>query len=142
MSEQNFRNHARYVPAYHFLTSVAILALLVGSFINLAHSAPENLYSASLICLIALILVALFWFARSFALKAQDRAIRAEENLRYFILTGKRLPLSIRMSQVIALRFASDEEFPVLVERTVTENLRARDIKQAIANWRADHHRA
>lgn len=142
MSEQNFRNHSRYVPAYHFLTSGAILALLVGAFINLAHSAPENLYSASLICLIALILVALFWFARSFALKVQDRAIRAEENLRYFILTGKRLPSAIRMSQVIALRFASDEEFPALVERTITENLPARDIKQAITNWRADHYRA
>jgi len=142
MKEQNYSNHTQYVPGYHYLTATGILALLIGSFINLSHSAKENLYSASLICLISLILCLLFWYMRVFALKAQDRAIRAEENFRYFVLTGKPLSKSLRMSQIIALRFASDEELVELAARAVNENLKSNEIKQAIRNWRPDHHRA
>lgn len=142
MSEQNFKNHSRYVPGFHFVTSTAVIALLVGSIINLCNSAKENLYSASLICLISVILVAYFWYMRSFALKAQDRAIRAEEGLRHLIITGKSLPSGLRMSQIIALRFASDEEMAGLAQRAVNENLSSSDIKKAIQNWRADNHRA
>jgi hypothetical protein len=142
MKEQNYSNHTQYVPGYHYLTSIGILALLIGSFINLSHSAKENLYSASLICLISLILCLFFWYMRAFALKAQDRAIRAEENFRYFVLTGKPLPKALRMSQIIALRFASDEELVELAARAVNENLKSSEIKQAIRNWRPDHHRA
>ncbi len=141
MKEQNFSNHTRYVPGFHFVTSTAMLALLIGSFINIANSAKENLYSASLICLVSLIFVSVFWYMRGFALKAQDRAIRSEENFRHFIITGKPLPEGIRMGQVIALRFASDAEMPALAARAVAEKLHAKEIKQAIQNWRADHHR-
>ncbi|MEO7531053.1 MAG: DUF6526 family protein, partial [Sediminibacterium sp.] len=130
------------VPGYHGLTAIAILALLIGSLFNLCNSSKDNLYSASLITLIAVILLLLFWYIRSFALRAQDRAIRAEESFRFFVLTGKRFPASIKMGQIIALRFAPDEEFTSLTERTVTENLTSKEIKQAIKNWRADHHRA
>jgi len=78
MKEQNFSNHSRLVLGWHGLTFISILALLIGSFINLAHSAKENLYSASLICLVAFILALLFIYTRVFALKVQDRDIRAE----------------------------------------------------------------
>jgi hypothetical protein len=141
MKEQNFKNHIRLVAGYHGLTFLCILALLIGSIINLCHSAKENLYSASLICLVAVIFVFMFWYARSFALRAQDRAIRAEENLRYFILTGKALPEQVTLSQIIALRFASNDEFTHLVVRAVNEQLSAKQIKEAIKNWRADYHR-
>ena len=87
-------------------------------------------------------MVLLAWFARGFALKAQDRAIRAEESLRYFVLTGKPLPGVLRMSQIIAIRFASDEELAALVQKAIDEKLSNKAIKQAIQNWRADHHRA
>ena len=142
MKEQNFENHSRFVPGYHYVTLTAILLLLIGSFVNLFSSAKENLYSASLICLIAFILVLVSWYLRSFALKAQDRAIRAEENFRHFILTGKPLPAELKMGQIIALRFASDEEFVALIARAVAEKLSNKSIKQAIQQWRADHHRA
>jgi hypothetical protein len=91
--------------------------------------------------LLSLALAGLFWFARVFALKAQDRAIRAEENFRHYILTGKPLPAQLRLGQIIALRFASDAEFPALVQKAVAEKLRSNDIKKMIVNWRADHHR-
>ena len=83
----------------------------------------------------------LFFFARTFPLKAQDRAIRAEENLRYFVMTGKLLDPRLSVLQIVALRFASDAEFVPLALRAANENLAPKDIKQAIKTWRADEYR-
>jgi hypothetical protein len=141
MKEQNFKNHQRYVFPWHILTGLALIALLIGSIRNALHATKDELYSASLIVLIALILLSLFWYARAFALKAQDRAIRAEENLRHFALTGKLLDNRLTMSQVIALRFAPDEELPSLAQKAVTENLDPKSIKKEIRVWRGDFHR-
>ncbi|MFC4232758.1 DUF6526 family protein [Parasediminibacterium paludis] len=141
MTSQNFKNHARLLLGWHGITALAILALLIGAIINLCHSAKENLYSASLLVLVALILVFIFWFARVFALKAQDRAIRAEENLRHFALTGKLLDSRLRIGQIIALRFASDAEFIALANKAAEENLTQKAIKEAIVDWKADYHR-
>jgi hypothetical protein len=142
MQEQNYQNHTRYIPAYHFITSGALLVLLIGSIINLCTSTEENLYSASLIVMSTIVMIPLYWWVRSFALKAQDRAIRAEENFRHFILTGSPLPQGLGMGQVVALRFASDAEFPGLAVRAINEKISGNEIKQAIQNWRADHYRA
>lgn len=141
MAAQQHSNHSRYIPLWHFITSAAILALLVGSIINLTHSAKENVYSASLLVLASLILLSIFWYARWFALRAQDRAIRAEENLRHFALTGKLLDKRLRLGQIIALRFASDEEFAALAKKAAEEGTRSSQIKKSITGWRADHHR-
>jgi membrane-bound ClpP family serine protease len=129
------------VPGFHYVGLLAILALLIGSFINLCHSAPGNLYSASLICLVAFILAVLWIYIRTFPLKAQDRAIRADENLRYYVLTGKLFPNELTVQQIIALRFAPDSEFVGLVDRAIKENLSNKDIKLAIQNWKADFYR-
>jgi len=83
-----------------------------------------------------------FWYGRAFATKVQDRAIRAEENLRHFVMTGKLFDPRLRMGQIIALRFSPDEEFLELAKRAVDENLSRKEIKKAIRNWRADHCRA
>ena len=143
MQTQHYKNHSRLVPLYHGVTLIAILVLIVGSFINLYQiiATGGGLYSASLICLISLILLMLFFFARSFALKAQDRAIRAEENFRHYILTGKPLDNRLRLSQIIALRFAEDEEFIELAQKAINENLSSKQIKQSVKKWKADHHR-
>ncbi len=141
MQEQNFKNHIRLVANYHGVAFLLILAGLVGSIINLLHSDASSHYSAALLVVVFLVLSLLFWYARAFALRAQDRAIRAEENFRYFILTGKPLDKQLRMGQIIALRFASDEEMPALAKRAVDEKMSQKEIKMAIRNWRADHHR-
>jgi glucan phosphoethanolaminetransferase (alkaline phosphatase superfamily) len=138
---QNYKNHSRLVFSYHGLTWLAALALLIGAIINLVHSSKDNLYSASLIVLIALLIISIAIHARSFALKAQDHAIRAEENLRHFILTGRPLDSKLTLSQVIALRFASDEEFPALAQRAADESLTNKAIKKEVKTWRPDHHR-
>lgn len=141
MSKQNFENHARYVTGFHRIALPLNLLILIGSFVNLFQSSPENLYSASLICAISVLLGLLGWYIRIFPLKAQDRAIRAEENLRHFILTGKPLPAGLRLSQIIALRFASDEELPSLAEKALQEKWGNKKIKQSIQHWKEDHDR-
>jgi hypothetical protein len=141
MKRQNYKNHAQLVPGFHFATYLAILALLIGSFVNLFNSSHDNLYSASLICLISLILASFAFYIRSFALKAQDRAIRAEENFRYFLLTNRPMDSRLTLSQVIALRFASDEELPALAQKAAEEKLPPKQIKQEIKNWRGDYNR-
>lgn len=141
MQEQNFKNHSRLVGGWHGLTLLSILALLAGSFVNLNHAEKGGLYSASLLCMCAFIFLLLFWFIRVFALKAQDRAIRAEESLRYFILTGKAIDPKLSIGQIIALRFAGNEEFIALCERAAAESLSSKEIKAAIQNWKADFYR-
>jgi hypothetical protein len=76
-----------------------------------------------------------------FALKAQDRAIRAEENLRHFALAGKLLDPRITIWQVIALRFAPDGEFLALAKKAAEEGTAPDDIKKSIQVWRADTYR-
>jgi Zn-dependent protease with chaperone function len=140
--EQNYKNHSKYVPGYHLVLSLLILLGTIGAFVNLFNSInSNNLYSASLILILFVAAILIFWYLRQFALKAQDRAIKAEENLRYFSLTGKLMPKQLRMSQIIALRFASDEELLKLVDEVVSKNLNANDIKISIKNWKSDHYR-
>ncbi len=74
--EQNFKNHGRMVPGYHYVLSLLLLTGLIGSIINLCQSeGTASYYSASLITLLFVIAVFITAFTRAFALKAQDRAI-------------------------------------------------------------------
>ncbi|MGD9899273.1 MAG: DUF6526 family protein [Calditrichaceae bacterium] len=143
MSQQNYSNHRRWVPLYHFFLSLFILLTTIGSIVNLIKtgSGSAGFYSASLILAVNIALLIIFVYMRTFALKAQDRAIRAEENLRHFVMTGKLMDPRVSMRQVIGLRFASDAEFQPLIERAVKENLSEEDIKKAVKNWKPDTYR-
>jgi len=141
MKEQNYSNHGKWVLSYHLLTFLAILALIIGSIRNLIITTAENLYPSVLLVLIAFILLFVFYFLRAFALKAQDRAIKAEEAFRYYVLTGKSLSRKLTMRQIIGLRFASDDEFEVLCEKAEKEKLSEKEIKKEIKNWRPDTYR-
>ena len=144
MNEQNYANHSRYVTGFHFIASSILVIGAILSVVNLwlRWSAKDEMMTPVLVVLLFTGGLFLFWFSRQFAIKAQDRAIRAEENLRYFILTRKPLDSGITMGQIIALRFAPDDEFLSLADRAVNEKLTAKEIKQVIKQWRADHHRA
>jgi hypothetical protein len=141
MAEQHYKNHRQLVFTYHILTLLALIALLIGAIRNVIQTSPGGLYSASLLVLVSIILFSLYFHARIFALKAQDRAIRAEENLRHFALTGKLLDSRLTLSQIIGLRFASDEELPTLAQRAVDGSLSNDAIKKEIKVWRADTRR-
>ena len=144
MTTQNYANHTRLVPLFHFVLAGILLFTLIGSIVNLVKSLGDHqrLYSASLIVVLTICCGLLFYFCRTFPLKAQDRAIRAEENLRHFALTGKLLDRRLTMSQIIALRFAPDEEFLDLARKAADGNMTADAIKRAVKNWKADYDRA
>lgn len=140
--EQNNSNHRRFVTGYHKILGSLYIVGLIGSIVNLSKSiSTDNIYSASLITLIFICLGLVGVFARSFALKAQDRAIRSEENFRHYILTGNPLPSALKMAQIVALRFSGDEEFPELALLAVKNNLSAKDIKSSIQLWKPDYNR-
>jgi hypothetical protein len=144
MASQNYANHVRTVPLYHYVLGPLTLLTFIGSIVNLVKSLGnhERLYSASLIVVITVCQALLFYFCRTFPLKAQDRAIRAEENLRHYVLTGKLIDPRLGTLQVVALRFASDAEFVGLARRAAEEQLKPDAIKLAVQDWREDLYRA
>jgi hypothetical protein len=144
MKEQNYANHAKYVFGYHVVLFGILVLTLIGSCVNLYQSLGDHsrLYSASLIVVLVVTSLMLFFFCRVFALKAQDRAIRAEENLRHYVMTGKLLDPRLTVRQIVGLRFASDEEFVELARRAAEEGLSEDAIKRAVKHWRPDHYRA
>ena len=143
MSDQNYSNHTRYVFAFHMILFPMLLLTLGGALVNLYKSwgDHERIYSAALIVALTLGMVMLSFFARIFALKAQDRAIRAEENLRHFVLTGKLLDARLTVRQIIGLRFAPDAEFLALAAKAAAQGTSEDEIKKAVKNWKADVYR-
>lgn len=144
MKPQTYANHRRFLPLFHGYLLLFVIAIIVGSMVNLCKALEyhSGIYSASLIAALSFAFVCSLFFQRGFAIKAQDRAIRAEENLRHFALTGKLLDPRITMSQVVALRFAPDEEFVALAKTAAETGMKNNDIKKSITSWKADHHRA
>jgi len=142
MPDQNYSNHVRRVPVF-VATMLILMLTTVGAIVNLVLSwgDHERLYSASLILVISACGVVIGGCSRSFPLKAQDRAIRAEENLRHYILTGKLLDARLTLQQIAALRFASDPEFAALAQEAASKGTKPDEIKRAVKNWRPDTHR-
>ena len=140
---QSFENHAQIVPMFHYVTLGILQLTFIGACVNLYESWGDSarFYSASLLVTLTLGTILAALYARSFALRAQDRAIRAEEQLRYYVLTGKVLDARLTVKQIIGLRFASNEEFVALAQRAADQNLSTKDIKQAVKNWRPDTYR-
>ena len=144
MSTQNYANHRKYVIGYHFITFTIAFLLLIISIYNfyLAVNGTGDMRYGVMFLLISFIIISMFFYSRIFALKAQDRAIRAEENFRHYLLTGNIFDSKITLPQILALRFASDEEFTELTKKAAAENLSSDEIKKLIKNWRADNYRA
>jgi len=141
---QSYAHHTRWDPAFHFFVLPVFVLAFAASVAHLVwHFGRHPFYGILLVVLALAALIAIFKI-RLNALKVQDRVIRLEERLRLAAV----LPESLRpripelsVSQLIGLRFASDEELPALVERTLTEKLSCADIKKAVKNWRADNWR-
>jgi hypothetical protein len=140
---QTFENHARIVPAYHRLTFGLIV---VNLFYRIYVTAVAFSFDALMSLFVAVALVMLFFFARIFALRVQDRVIRLEMRLRL----AQVLPVDLRgrineftVNQLCSLRFASDAELPDLARKVLDEKLDDRKtIKKMIRTWEADWLRA
>ena len=144
MNEQNFSNHAKVVPGFMFLVLPVLLLNLVQSAIN--WQAAHYSFAGLVGVLLAIALIRLAFFARTFALGVQDRVIRLEERLRYQQLLPEDLKSRIgdfTVNQLVALRFASDAELPALARKVLDGKMQDRKaIKQMIQNWKADYVRA
>jgi hypothetical protein len=140
---QSYKNHAQIVFLYHRALTLLLLLILIGSIVNLTKSWGDStrFYSASLILALTIAAVLLFVFVRVFPLKAQDRAIRAEEQLRHYVLTGTLLDPRLTMRQIVALRFAADPEFVALAQRAADQSMTPDAIKRDVKQWRADTYR-
>lgn len=138
---QNFKNHSRFLTLWHFILVPVMITSLVFSVINFVHASRENHIPAAIILALNIMIIFIWYYSRRFALVAQDRAIRAEESLRHFIITGKPINPQLRLGQIIALRFAPDDEVIALSKKAVSENLTAKAIKAEIRNWKEDNHR-
>ncbi|MEZ4412190.1 MAG: DUF6526 family protein [Gemmatimonadales bacterium] len=137
---QNMSNHARYVPGYHYILSTLLLIIL-GSQIYFLAIRPS--LGTALGMVLALTLILLYFYARAFAVRVQDRVIRLEERLRMATLLSAELQARIpefSPEQLVALRFASDAELEALAKRVLDERIAdQKAIKGMIKEWREDN---
>jgi hypothetical protein len=139
MSEtQSLKNHARLDPAYHILLFATYLLNLVyaGFHVYRQPSLSSGWYVVlSLLAIVPLLKI------RTYPLKVQDRVIRLEERLRLQALAPQEWHTQIyRLTegQLIALRFAADDEVVSLAKEALEKNLNRKQIKERIRSWRAD----
>jgi hypothetical protein len=140
-SPQSFANHARTDPAYHFLLTALVFAAFILSIIVLVRH-PDLEATALIVLVLALLVNSAL--TRTYPLKVQDRVIRLEERLRLALLLPEAERPRIKDltgSQLVGLRFASDDELPELAMRALNEGLTGKQIKGAILSWREDHTR-
>ena len=144
MSGQNYRNHVKWTPLFHFVS----VPILVSYFVWMCErmwKAHFSVESVGYVILSSGLLAGLF-ASRLAALKVQDRVIRLEERLRMARLLPEDLKPRIeefRTGQLVALRFASDAELPTLARKVLEEKIATgKQIKLLIKNWRGDYLRA
>lgn len=141
---QSFSNHSRYDSPMHFFVFPVLIAnvgVAIWIAIHFRHQFP---WLGHWSIVVAIALLVLGFKSRINDLRVQDRLIRLEERLRLSSLLpdNERAHLSeLTTKQLVALRFASDEEIPALVHKTLTQNLEPKAIKQSISQWRADGER-
>jgi Family of unknown function (DUF6526) len=139
---QNYSNHIRWFPLFHFFLVPVLLLNFLYAVLRL-YQEPNRDHGVWAVMSLVFILILLA--SRLQALKAQDRVIRLEEKLRYKEVLSPELntkAADLSLAQIIALRFASNEELPGLAERTLNgEFHKTKEIKLAIKNWRGDYYR-
>jgi uncharacterized protein DUF6526 len=138
---QTYKNHARFLPAWHFIAAPFLLLNVLFAIAVTIHHWPQHWVLMIWFDLLSIVLVVSLVLGRVQALRAQDRIIRLEERLRYqALLSPEDLTRSSKLTlrQIIGLRFASDAELPALINRALNENLSEKQVKQAIVTWRPD----
>lgn len=137
--DQNYSNHTKFVPLYHYIGAPVVVALFIW---NIRHVISNPSTESWISMLSAVAVLILFALVRQFPLKAQDRLIRLEEQLRMMRVLPADLQARIgefTVHQLVAMRFASDAELPDLARKVLNEKITSRkQVKQQIRNWRPD----
>lgn len=141
---QNYKNHIRFYIPHHFIFYPSIGLLLAfaiwKAFIDHSNSTVW-VFMAVMLLLVGWLS---FMLRQHYALTLQNRIVVLEMRYRYFSITGTKLESlepKLTFGQIAALRFASDEELPDLLQRTLVEKLSPSDIKKSIQNWLPDNRR-
>lgn len=138
---QTYANHTKWVPMFHYVTMPLVLINLVWSTYQVTQMfGPESLNALG----VAVALAAIALFSRVNALKAQDRVIRLEERLRMQAMLPDDLKPRINnvtTAQIVALRFASDDELTDLTRKALDDNTDQKTIKESVKTWRPDYQR-
>ena len=135
---QNFKNHARFDPPFHFVLIFVLLANLIVSIVYVVKH--PCFYSAWFVVLAVAAILGLLKM-RLYPLKVQDRVIRLEERLRLQALAPSEWHTQIyhlTEDQLIGLRFAADDEVVELAKQALEHHLTRKQIKERIKDWRPD----
>lgn len=139
--EQNYKNHGRFDPLFHFVLFTILFLNLIAAIVHLVRHPGLHMVWLLILSLAALILL---FKMRLYAMKVQDRVIRLEERLRLQALAPTEWHTQIynlTTDQLIALRFAADDEVVALAKEALEKGLTRKQIKERIKSWRADWHR-
>jgi len=138
---QDIKNHARLDPSYHvLLLGLYLLNLVYAGF----HLYRQPSLSSGWYLVLSLAAIVPIFKLRTYPLKVQDRVIRLEERLRLQALAPQQWHAQIYRlseSQLIALRFAGDDEVVELAKQALEHNLNRKQIKERIKSWRSDEWR-
>ena len=144
MKTQNYQNHIRYYTAHHFVFYPVVVALFIACITGLCRTTEDHLLWIVLTTLTA----ALGWFSfmtrQHYALGNQNRIARLELRFRYYVVTHKRfeeIEQQLSIAQIMALRFASDEELEELAQKAIREKLSPDAIKRSVKHWTPDYMR-
>lgn len=144
MKQQNYSNHIKYYPLHHFIfLPLMFILILIGVLKGMTSESNRLvwwLFAIQAFCILYLGVMV----RQHYALGNQNRIVRLEFRLRYFKLFDKDsgdIENKLTFGQIAALRFANDEEFKVLLERALKENISPKEIKQSIQNWQGDYMR-
>jgi hypothetical protein len=134
---QSYESHAYHpVPTY-----VAAALWLAGFSLLVAWSWAGRDTLAPALLFLALSILPLIGMSRRYVVRLQDRIIRLEMKVRCaeLLRAGEDAKLTeLTTKQIVALRFASDEELGELLERAVRERMSPDAIKRAIKRWKPD----
>lgn len=139
MTQQTLANHTRWHPLFHFFVLPVMLINLIWAGVRFFTNPGLD---AGWWIVVSAALALLMAFVRTNPLKAQDRIIRLEEKIRYRELLPRDVLQrveALRVDQIVALRFASDDELEGLVQAVLSGQLsEPREIKRTIRSWRSD----
>jgi len=142
-SGQNYGNHTKFFPLFHFVAAPITMLYFIN---EVRHLWMNPSRSTAFAAVVAFGILAAVFASRLMALRVQDRVIRLELQLRMRGLLPADLQSRMEQltpRQMVALRFASDAELADLVRAVLDGKLASQKaIKQAIKDWRGDYLRA
>ncbi|SDQ67197.1 hypothetical protein SAMN05421664_2102 [Chryseobacterium soldanellicola] len=144
MENQSYKNHRKFYAPHHFILLPLLIVLEAVGIYKIGNDSQNQLVWILFSVVIFLIFYLAFMVRQHYALGLQNRLVRLEFKQRYFEIFNLRsdeVEEKLKFSQIAALRFAYDDEFKILLEKALKDDISGDEIKKSITRWRADHHR-